>query len=222
VPFPSTFIAAHGWRCRVRLAVRATDAGAAIGLFQPGSHRLYALLDCPLHHPRLNETLQVLHKALRRSAVLPYKEVPIQKRRKSHAQQPESTGLLRYLQLTACATDDVTQEDPAAPVQLVCVVNCTPGDDGALQDLHRLLSGLFKTHGPASDSSLLHSIWLNFQTDPGNRILGPEWRLLHGPKWMWQRIAGTSIALSPGSFVQVRSLSCAAMCWDCHTLAMQQ
>jgi 23S rRNA (uracil1939-C5)-methyltransferase len=217
----STFLIAHGWRCRARLAVRAASSGPVVGLFKPGSHEVHPLLDCPLHHPRINQAISEVCSYIKEWKVTPYAETPLPKRCKRTPSLSHSSGLLRYLQLTTCSLGTRSQEHPNAPVQLVCVVNCSKSDNDATAAIQGMLASLFEAHGPSSATALFHSIWLNFQSSPGNCILGNEWRRMHGPKWIWHRYSKSNaqVALSPGSFVQVCSdrLHC-VMCSLCECL----
>ncbi len=83
-----------GWRIRAKLAVRGTK----IGLFKPGTHEVEDLIDCPDHHPSINEALHRLRKA----PYTPYNEQTL-------------TGDLRYVQLTV--------QRSTGKVQLVLVSN---------------------------------------------------------------------------------------------------
>jgi tRNA/tmRNA/rRNA uracil-C5-methylase (TrmA/RlmC/RlmD family) len=49
---------------------------------------------------------------------------------------------------------------------------------------------------------LWHSIWINFNTGPGNAILGQRWKLLHGEEDGWSRLRGLAICHGPGAFMQ--------------------
>lgn len=205
VDLASTFLTAHGWRTRARVAVRGRAGSQAIriGLFKPGTHEVFPLLACPLHHARINEALQLLHSQLQAWQVPPYVEVPAIKRSKRKPGGPQSHGLLRYLQLTVC--DDAERDGGERLVQAVFVVNCSKGDKQATQAIRAALADLYAARGPASRRPLLHSVWLNFQQAAGNDILGSDFTLLHGSEWAWQRYNRTLVALSPASFVQVRS-----------------
>ena len=227
VLFECTLLQRHGWRTRAKLAVRATRNGPAIGLFRRGSHDVYPLRDCPLHHPRINEALAVLWRAVDAHGISAYREVPLRKRSRRGVDAPESSGLLRYVQLTTCAAGGVAQTDARAAVQLVCVVNCSEHDADATRQLERMLHAVYAKHGCGQASSskqqgkqsassknasseqsggaaLFHSIWLNFSTRPENRIMGGAWRRVAGPQWMWHQLPHVRIALHPASFVQVR------------------
>ena len=125
----------HGWRCRARLAVRKGPKGVPqVGLFKPGSHSVQPLTSCPLHHPRINEAVQIVNICVREKGISAYDEVPLRKGSKA---QPQSSGLLRYLQLTTCSVQGRSPCEADAPVQLVCVVNCKSSNTGATAKLEQ-------------------------------------------------------------------------------------
>ena len=95
-------------------------------------------------------------------------------------------------------------------MQVALVWNCTQeefeaGKGRSPQFLRRLASELWHAGVAAAPEGqpLLHSVWANFQTARGNAILGREWALLHGERYLWQRFGGADICFSPGSFAQV-------------------
>lgn len=74
-----------GWRVRAKLAVRGKTGAPLIGLFKEGSHEVYELLDCPDHHPKINEAAHLVKDWMVRYQVAPYKE-------------KEHEGVLKYVQ----------------------------------------------------------------------------------------------------------------------------
>ena len=87
---------------RAKLAVRpGLKTGPKIGLFRPGTHEVDDLIDCPDHHPAINEALALI----RAQSFIPYHEA-------------DQSGDLRYLQLTV--------ERSTQTVQLVLVSNDLP------------------------------------------------------------------------------------------------
>lgn len=112
-----------GYRSHAKLAVRpAAEATVkpklgerfAIGLFQPESHRLVHLDNCPLHRPSINRLLPDLKAELEASSIEPYSEAKM-------------TGDLRYLAIRA---SHLTEElmltfvchDESTKVQLKAIV----------------------------------------------------------------------------------------------------
>lgn len=90
-------------------------------------------------------------------------------------------GGLRYVQ---CFVEMKT-----AKVQLVLVVKKKHPSFDAL--CKRLLQ-----------EDLWHSIWLNVQPKPTNVILGEEWHLLYGEKYLEQLFCGRALSFHPGAFAQ--------------------
>ncbi|KAI7844501.1 hypothetical protein COHA_001860 [Chlorella ohadii] len=213
------------WRRRARLAVRQGPGGEpAIGLFEEGSHTVTPIPACTVHHPAINEAVQLVHEALAACRIQPYDEA-------------SGTGQLRYLQLTA--VEEAPGSGQPAAVQLVLVWNCQPGDSGQGRRLQAFADHLWQAGQLRFDSTrLLHSIWCaaamdglsrglpgnlarspapafrlssailrhlrraNFQPDRTNTILGPNWLLLHGELWAWARLGGVDVCFGPGSFMQ--------------------
>ena len=56
----------------------------------------------------------------------------------------------------------------------------------------------------AKKKSHLHSLWINYNRTPGNRILGSQWQLCQGSQELWVRFGqgGCAVCLGPGSFAQ--------------------
>lgn len=75
----------NSWRSRSKLAVRGTMEEPLIGLFQQGTHDVYELIDCPDHHPQINQAAQLVKSWMMRHQIIPYIE-------KGHR------GALKYLQ----------------------------------------------------------------------------------------------------------------------------
>lgn len=213
--------AAHGWRCRARLAVRlSSDEGERgegkkvdIGLFLSGTHAVSAIPDCVAHHPRINEAVEVIKNAVERLQTRVYSEA-------RHLR-----GGLRYLQLTAVSSDvddenenddskTPIHEDARAQIQLVLVW----GSDGSRQPAARgeaeRLARLLWEEG--NEKGLFHSVFLNWQPSPGNSVMGASFERFAGPELAWQRIAvelgggkedekstvSVAVALSPAAFSQ--------------------
>ena len=129
-----------GHRHRARLAVRGRARSPKIGLFEAGSHRIVDTPRCAVHHPRINETVAVLKRAIRDAGVEPYREA-------THG------GALRYVQIVV--------ERETERVQVVLVGN---GDDasilgalpGRLVDaMGDRLQGLFFNAQPERSNTIL-------------------------------------------------------------------
>lgn len=112
--------AVRGWRCRAKLAARSLPkpngkpgAGPlALGLFARGTHDLVEIPECVVHHPSINRAAAEVVRAANRLGVKAYDETT-------------GKGRLRYVQLTAVASDEVGRADldPDAAVQIALVWN---------------------------------------------------------------------------------------------------
>jgi 23S rRNA (uracil1939-C5)-methyltransferase len=160
------------WRTRAKLAVRGAEK-KLIGLFEKGSHRVYEIPHCQVHHPRINEAARCFKKAFEESPLSGYEE-------------NTQTGDVRYLQLIV--------ERRTNKVQLTCVLNGKRGVTAA----SKLLKELFyqdKTH-------LWHSLWININQEKTNRIFGPLWEKIAGEELLFEEIAGREFAFGPEHFGQ--------------------
>lgn len=92
-------------------------------------------------------------------------------------------GEIRYLQFVVERTTE--------KVQLTLVANGKAGAQ-ALQPVIELLK----------EDPLFHSIWVNIQEGSTNTILGKEWILCFGEKWLWQTVLQRKIAFHPACFQQ--------------------
>jgi 23S rRNA (uracil1939-C5)-methyltransferase len=52
------------------------------------------------------------------------------------------------------------------------------------------------------EEPLWHSIWLNVQPEATNVILGEQWDLLHGERWLQQPFLDRQLSFHPGAFAQ--------------------
>ena len=159
-----------GWRTRAKLAVRGTTIHPEIGLFKRGTHEVIPILNCPLHHPAINNCLVKVREKLIENKIEPYRE-------------ELGTGTLRYVQ---CAV-----ERSSSLVQLTLVVNTLKADE----HLIRFVKQLYSMGG-------FHSIWLNFQPEKTNRILGQEWHLCEGDRYLLEKINTTACYFHPACFAQ--------------------
>lgn len=90
------------------------------------------------------------------------------------------SGLLRYVQFVV--------ERSTQKVQLVFVLNC---EEEALLPSFKF-----------PDSSLIHSVWFNYNTSKTNNIFGPKWRLFKGEPLVWEELANVQVCFHPASFAQ--------------------
>jgi len=95
--------------------------------------------------------------------------------------EPAHSGLLRHLILRYSRKQDEIS------LTLVCT------SDKISPEVVKSLSGIPR----------VSSVWLNLNQQPGNTILGKEWKLLSGERWLEEELNGVRYRLSAGSFWQV-------------------
>ena len=200
--------AVRGWRCRAKLAARSLPkpngkpgAGPlALGLFARGTHDLVEIPECVVHHPSINRAAAEVVRAANRLGVKAYDETT-------------GKGRLRYVQLTAVASDEVGRADldPDAAVQIALVWNApappesiwdargnsgdgdvsgdgpVPGDEPVPAHVPVPADARALAESLARDSppGLVHSVWINFNDAANNAIVGPGWAHVVGPRWHW-------------------------------------
>lgn len=90
------------WRVRAKLAVRGSVDNPKIGLFKKNSHDVEEIPHCKVHHPLINQAVEIVQKEMIELGVEPYDETL-------------GVGLLRYIQ---CVVNRQTHN-----VQLTLIVN---------------------------------------------------------------------------------------------------
>lgn len=164
------------WRHRAKVAVRGTPNNPLIGLFKRGSHEVYPIPECLVHHPHLNRAFETIRDWMKHHQLIPY-------------QENTGHGDLRYLQGVV--------ERSSGQVQLTFVLN-TPNQDTPKAILWQiLLSQLEKDH-----PDLWHSLWFNFNSQPTNSIFGPHWLQVGGKEWVWEVFGGIDVCYGAASFGQ--------------------
>lgn len=182
----------HHWRHRSRLAIRSNNNGLLdAGLFQQGSHSLVPIPQCKVQHPSLNKCATAVLECARATGTQPYNEAT-------------GVGDLRYIQMTIadCTNNNNSINDDNKLIQLILVWN---GTGSISPRLAALVDTLTSTY-----SHCLHSIWVNFNTSRTNTILGSEYLHIWGDEEAWTTVGDTSIAFSPGSFLQANPEAMAA------------
>lgn len=164
------------WRHRAKVAVRGTPGHPLIGLYKRGTHDVFPIPDCLVHHPRLNQAFEEVRKWMHREMLSPYQE---------HTRK----GDLRYLQGVV--------ERQSGKIQLVFVLNTPHQNTPKSHEWQKLISQL-KQENP----SLWHSLWLNFNTVPTNTIFGSHWLLVDGEEFLWEAFDGIDVCYGPSSFGQ--------------------
>lgn len=161
-----------GWRCRAKLAVRGTVNAPLIGLFKKGSHQTINIPQCRVHHPAINQAVEILKNWISRYKIQPYDEIA-------------GKGLLRYVQM------DV--ERKTGRIQLTLILN----EKNIDKETQRHLEVLWQ-----DSLELWHSLWVNLNTRRDNVIYGNEWQFIKGSMWLWEVLNKQSICFHPASFMQ--------------------
>jgi 23S rRNA (uracil1939-C5)-methyltransferase len=167
---------ACGWRCRAKLAVRGCESAPLIGLFKEGSHCAIDIPNCRVHHPLINQAVDLLRTWIKSHKIMPYDE-------------KTGKGVLRYVEL---AVDRENQR-----VQLAFILNQRQDEALSLEKQKDAIKNLWEEH-----PKLWHSFWLNFNKRRDNIIFGDIWNHLYGEEWLWDRFCGIPICFHPASFAQ--------------------
>ncbi|XP_042448609.1 uncharacterized RNA methyltransferase pc1998-like isoform X2 [Zingiber officinale] len=183
------------WRCRAKLAVRGTSETPLIGLYQEDTHNIIDIPMCRAHHPNINAAVDLLKEGISKLKVEPYNE-------------DSGTGELRYVQMAITTYNTslpVQDRYLKGQVQISLVWNSRNEHSGNQEKLNSLSNFLWRQGGARSNSHLIHSIWVNFQTSMNNTIFGNRWRHLLGERDFWEHIGGVDICLDPSSFGQANT-----------------
>lgn len=164
------------WRHRAKVAVRGTISEPLIGLFKRFSHDVFPIPECLVHHPHLNRAFAIVRTWIQKNKIVPYEE-------------KSKKGTLRYLQ-------GVVQRS-SGRVQLSFVFNSLQSKLALTDHWRNLLIQLGEEH-----PSLWHSLWINFNDQPVNTILGSDWMHVWGEKYLWEKFGDVSVCYGPASFGQ--------------------
>ena len=176
VPTPMT-----QWRTQAKLAVANksksawSNTGCIFGLYEKGSHVVSPIPQCIVHHPSINQAIQLLEAATARTGMVAYSE-------------NGRDGDLRYVQLQV--------ERITGHVCLTLVYNAA-----SLKECQPSLSRLVKeltvkaqrsdNHNDTSQTSIWHSIWCHCNDSTRNNIFSRSpgrWHRLVGPEFMREPI----------------------------------
>ena len=193
----------HEYRTHVKLAVGPLSrwGGLKIGLYREGSHTIEAIPSCRVHHPRINEAVEVIREAAKEVGIKGYQQADLREKRSQRKNGPEkkhvvgsgtgrAEGDLRYLQLSL--------EEHTGRVQVVLVWNAM-----TFKEAGQLLPRLVKRLKGRSD--LIHSITTNFQQSESNAIFNyhpKAWKLLWGPPVLKQQVGDATFFFKPQIFRQ--------------------
>ena len=174
----------HGWRTHVKLAVQPLSkwGGLQFGLYRPGTHNVESIPECQVHHPKINEAVELLKIECNSLGIKGYE---------SAMNGRPASGELRYIQLTL--------DRKTLKIQLVLVWNAMTYKE-CEQTLPRLIKKLKST-----SNSIWHSITVNFQTSGGNAIFNyhpKSWKLLWGENTLIEKIGNANFYFKPQIFRQ--------------------
>lgn len=164
------------WRYRAKVAVRGKVNHPLIGLFKRASHDVIPIPSCLVHHPHLNQAFERIRLWMCQNALIPYQETTKQ-------------GDLRYLQ-------GVVQRE-TGQVQMTFVLNTKDAQTSKAYQWTRLIKELNEAY-----PGFWHSLWLNFNDQPTNTILGPKWSLVCGEELLWETFDKIEVCYGPASFGQ--------------------
>jgi tRNA/tmRNA/rRNA uracil-C5-methylase (TrmA/RlmC/RlmD family) len=128
-------------RIRSKLAVRGTSKHPLLGLFKPGTHEVYEIPSCALHHHKINEAVCLIKQWIIKNCIEPYSE-------KGH------TGLLRYIQ---CIVERDSQK-----VQISFVLKeKSPTFEQALKELSTVdfIHSLWINYNPDPRNTIFGTEW---------------------------------------------------------------
>lgn len=164
------------WRYRAKVAVRGSSLNPSIGLFQMGTHDVYPIPLCLVHHPRINKAFEIVRQWIITNHIEPY-------------QEKTKTGSLRYLQA-------VVQRE-TGKIQLTLVINQKKPTVQSMASWQQLVLQLVQK---APD--LWHSLWINWNTQSTNTIFDKEWTFIYGEEYLWEQFQGVDVCYHPASFGQ--------------------
>jgi 23S rRNA (uracil1939-C5)-methyltransferase len=87
---------AFGYRNQAKLVVRRTRGELLLGVYQPGTHRVVDISNCPVHHPIIAVVLRAVRAAIERRDISIYDE-------------SQATGWLRYVVVRASLAQKTAQ-----------------------------------------------------------------------------------------------------------------
>ncbi len=160
-------------RTQAKLVVRSKSSwgrnGCIFGLYERNSHNIIEIPNCVIHHPSINEAVNVLSQATAQVGTVGYNE-------DNHDQKG-----LRYVQLQV-----------ERKTNKVCMTLIWNGDNlkSCQPDLSRLIKACKKIN-----PQLFHSIWCHTNASYGNSIFirgERNWHPMDGPEFVREVLPGTS------------------------------
>ncbi len=167
------------YRNKAQFPVALIQKKQTIGFYALSSHTLVDVPTCCIQHPSINAVLTQFREYLRRYPVSIYSE-------KTHK------GLLRHVVMRVSVH--------TGKVLLSFVIN---GKD--LSNSEKIIAFMTDPfENPAV--GLIEGIVLNFNSRPGNGIMGPYSRVVWGQGFLTDKIGDLTFRISPLSFFQVNPL----------------
>jgi 23S rRNA (uracil747-C5)-methyltransferase len=171
--------AQRGFRNRAKLSVSGTTEHPVIGITGPRGESSGELVDCPVHHPRLNELVAALPELIRRYRIEPYR---------IDARVGELKGVIAY-----CSSDERR-------------ASAATGEEGYLRWVlrSRLALPALRSMLPELESRFgwLKCVSANLQPVPHALLEGEEEEYLTDAREITRAVGGLKLRLSPRAFVQ--------------------
>ena len=168
--------AARGWRMRAKLSAVKEKGLLLLGLYKEGTHEVYDIPECQVHHPSINEATKEIKALFLKEPFSVYDE-------------RLKCGDLKYIQLLVDAKEK--------KVSLSFVLFGKSEDKGLVFRWQKVCEHLKK-----QKPELWHSFWLNFNPVDTNTILGKNWLLVTGDECVWHSFSGLEVPYGPSHFGQ--------------------
>jgi 23S rRNA (uracil1939-C5)-methyltransferase len=161
------------FRTRSKLVVRRGDPSLQIGLFKAHTHHVLPIPQCLAHHDSINRVVDYIQTL---PANLGYDE---------QTQQ----GDLRYLLITV--------ERQTSCAQVCFVINAS-SSDRRIREKWIAIAMDFR----GKDPRLFHSLYINYQPQRSNRVLGDSFEFVAGEKYLFEQYCQVRIPIGPFHFIQ--------------------
>jgi len=160
-----------GYRHKNQVPLIKDKGKVKYGVYQPKSHKLLHVPDCPIHHQKANEIFALISKLIIKHKIEIYNE-------------DSKVGLIRYLFVRVGAK---TQE---LLVALVVAKDFFPKKKDFIDDLLKEIPEIT-------------TIVLNINNRKDSMVLADKERILYGPGYIMDTLAGYKFKISSTSFFQI-------------------
>lgn len=180
------------YRNKAQYPVGTLDGKIVTGFYAKGSHNIVPSDECGIQHPLSEKLRKRIELFMEREGLSAYDE-------KNH------TGLVRHIVTRAAVR---TGELMAIIVLNILHLHDCPHTFNNLQKLHDCPRSLGEALADFIDEEVPEctSIYLNFNKERTNVILGNENRLIYGKETITEYIGDLAFEISPHSFFQVNPL----------------